>query len=154
MLLWESNGAESMMKIVLMIISVSVVLSSCSGTSDTSVPEVISQGFEMYQRKGAEDAINTWGASWSEEYAHSKTVLRNSLLENEKSFGKFTGYEVVRTVAIGKSFRHHYITLRYETSPVFALFTTYLDSKGNWVVLYIGWNSEMKEIYPEKLYLP
>lgn len=135
------------------IVLLALLLASCSGSEEEKLPKIITDGFEMYQKKGADWAINTWGSSWSEEYSSSKNILRNSLIENEKNFGAFKGFDPVKTVAIGKKYQQHYVTLLYEVSPVFAVFTTYQNPKDEWVVMNISWNSEPKEIFPEKIYL-
>ncbi|MBN1397603.1 MAG: hypothetical protein JXA06_06195 [Bacteroidetes bacterium] len=138
------------MKIYIYLVLLTVVfIPGC----DLVPPKIVSDGFEVYRIKGVDSAMALWTSSWSKEYITSKDQLINDFYANEKNFGKFNGYDIIKTVSVGKKYRYCYITLLYEKQPVFAVFNLYQNSIDKWIVLSITWNTDIKEIFPKEIYI-
>lgn len=133
---------------IYLVLLIAIFIPAC----DMVPPKIISDGFEAYQIKGVDSAMALWTSSWSKEYAASKEQLINDFNTNEKNYGKFNGYDVVKTISAGKKYCYCYITFLYEMRPVFAVFNLYQKSIDRWVVISITWNTDIKEIFPKEIY--
>jgi hypothetical protein len=130
-----------------------ILLSACSVSVDEKPPKIISDGFEAYRSKGADSAIALWTSTWFKGDSGSVKLLTNGLIENEKNCGKFSGYELVKTISVGKNYQLCYITMFYPIRPYFACIILYKNPSGQWVVMHIGWNADINEVFPREIYV-
>jgi hypothetical protein len=131
----------------------SIFLSACSININDKPPKIISDGFDAYRIKDADSAITVWTSYWSKGDSVSRNTLLNGLIANERNYGKLSGYDIVKTINVGTKYQYCYLTFLYPLRPVFALFTLYQRPDGQWVVLNIEWNTDIKEVFPQNIYL-
>ncbi len=113
-----------------------------------SVPPVVVSGFDAYKEKGPEEAVRAWIKGSGIDGSKEALSQANNLRQVEDYYGKYLGFEVVKTQDISPKSKAIYIVMDYEKGPVFAKFVTYRTEQG-WVLAYFNFNTKEELIFPQ-----
>jgi hypothetical protein len=112
------------------------------------VPPIVTKGFDAYRENGAAAAVDAWFVgSPAAAQPTSKGNVVQSLANIESSYGRYAGYDVLRTVAIGPHIRRVYVILLYDRGPVYAYFDCYQASSG-WEIPFMQMNTKAADVLP------
>jgi hypothetical protein len=113
-----------------------------------ALPPVVKAGFEAYQAKGKEAAVDAWVSGSA--LAQDPTV-RPSLVQAmghvENLFGAFAGYDVLKVVAFGPHASRTYAVFVYQRGPAFAYFDAF-QAPGGTTLTAFQFHTKAHEILP------
>lgn len=128
--------------------SVKVPSSVPSPTND--VPSVVIAGLDAYRTKGLKPAYAIWGNGTLEFDQAAKDAVIAGLAQVELTYGKMSGYNIVKTVVIGSAVQRVYIVLLYERGPVFAYMDCYKSGE-KWLVTDLLFHTKANAVFPPGL---
>ena len=131
---------------------IALVMLHAPARAQTGPQTVVVKGLQMWSSGHCRDAIDAWTSSWSGQDAFQRTQLVNGcdLLEQ---MGTIEGYDILRTVDITPHLQRVYVLLRYEKQPVYLLVAAY-ESKDDWKIVTVNWNTDPDKVVPSELLLP
>jgi len=117
--------------------------------AQTNVPTIVSDWLGVYQKSGEQEAMAAWFKGSPIESDTNATVnIAGLFTRMETAYGKMTGFEPIRTVAVAPSYQRVYVLIKYERSPLFAWFDCY-KINGSWAVTTVDFNIKASAILPE-----
>lgn len=99
----------------------------------TDIPSVIISGLDAYKLQGAEAAIRRWIKGGPIEGDAKALASVDALKEIETVYGKYVGYQLIRTEYLTASSKLTYLQMNYEKGPLFVRFLCYWTGS-RWVV--------------------
>jgi hypothetical protein len=138
------------MKQTLLIIVAAFCLHTICRAQDGSVPDIIKRGFEAYQKASAQAALDTWLRGSPVEYdQRTRTQLGGGLGAIDSAYGKFVGWELIRSIKISDSVRRVYITAKYEKGPLFMSFDCYQGA--DWMIPALDFQTKLSLLLPPSI---
>ncbi|GAB4018804.1 hypothetical protein [Spirosoma koreense] len=124
-------------------------LSSESGRQDA--PAIVIDGLKAFQANGSQAAMSVWlkDSPISDNVTSTGPILL-ALRDLDTKYGKVTGYEVIKTIAVGTRVRRVYTAIFYERGPVFAYFDCY-QRGGGWNIPVFILNPRLSEVLPASM---
>ncbi len=125
-------------------------LAHAASAPATAVPDVVNKGFDAY-KKSSGDAVTAWltgslmGAS-----TDAGMKIDGTLLNFEKTFGKYLGWELVKVATITPSTEIVYAVVKYEKGPLWIAFDCY-KATDTWTIESIRLNQSAESILPPAL---
>ncbi|MEK0445292.1 MAG: hypothetical protein RLZZ399_613 [Verrucomicrobiota bacterium] len=115
------------------------------------IPKIITEGLAVYQATGAKEALATWlKGSPVEKDTTTNNNITTLLSQVEGAYGKISGFEPIRLVAVAPSVQRLYFIIKYERGPLYGLFDCF-KSRSGWVVNNIEFNIVAKAIVPQAI---
>jgi hypothetical protein len=112
------------------------------------VPAIITQGCEVYATDGREAAVNAWASKGPLDGDQAGLQKITDLLgQIEAYYGKYAGFDRIKLVHLAPKSQIAYMTLNYETGPLFCRFALYKSATG-WVVTNANFHTEPTQILP------
>jgi hypothetical protein len=119
-----------------------------------AVPELLTRGFEAYERGGYSAALDAWFTGWGpDDVDPVKGRFVEVFQQMESQAGPFVGSEFLGTVLWGEHSRRVYALVLYEERPLFARFDIY-QIDGVWRILNISLNTDPEQVLPPGLLVP
>jgi hypothetical protein len=115
-------------------------------TNEALSPIVVS-GLQAYKDKGPEEAVRAWIKGSGIDGSKEAMAQANTLRQVEDYYGKFQGFEVVKTSNLTPKTQVAYLVMDYEKGPVFAKFVSYRSEQG-WVLAYFNFNTKEENLFP------
>jgi hypothetical protein len=113
-----------------------------------ALPPIIKAGFDAYQAKGKEAAVDTWvsGSALAQDPTVRPSLIQ-AMGQVEGIFGMYTGYDVLKVVAFGPHASRTYIVVLYQRGPAFAYFDAFLAPGGSNLTAF-QFHTKAHEILP------
>jgi hypothetical protein len=137
------------MKYILLIL----LCASCSVKSPappTEPPSVVLAGLDAYQAKGLKPAYEVWSKGTLENDEASRNAVMSGLAHVELTYGKMSGYNIVKTVPISSAVQRVYVVLLYERGPVFGFMDCYKAGE-KWLVTDLLFHTKANAVFPPQL---
>lgn len=134
---------------------ISTLLAVCcltgSAFADPEVPKIIIDGIKTYQNSGIPGAFVVWvKGSAAENDAGAAAHVADLFTGIERSYGKMTGCEPIKTIFIAPSVRRVFMLLQFEKGPVYASFDCY-NTQGAWIISSMDFNTKADMILPRSI---
>ena len=122
-----------------------------ASTPDISapLPDIVSRGFDLYAQAGAEAALRAWVAGGPLDSADFVASQAAGLHRIETFFGKYQGFESIRTQSVTPGIRAVYTVLHFEKGPAFCYMLCYQTGSGGWVISDFDGSTSPRKILPE-----
>lgn len=130
-----------------------VMAGGTARAAEPDVPAVLSSGFAAYKQDGAAAAIDAWLAGSplaGDKAAQSQAA---ALLGVEAYFGKFQGWDVIRSYRISPSSTLTFTEARFEKGVAFMRFLTF-QTGGKESVTQFFFHTQPEQILPNGLLYP
>lgn len=138
------------MKFAFLLIIAAFSSSALCRAESPAVPDVVKRGFDAYLKLGVEAGFNEWlkGSPIEKEKTMraQATGLANTI---ESGYGKFTGWELIRVVALSDSVRRVYAIAKYEKGPLYVSFDCYKAK--DWIIPMFNLTTKASEILPPSM---
>ena len=116
-----------------------------------STPQIVIDGFKALQAKGIRSAVDVWFKGSSLETDTTSVAYVTGQFDSlPKWLGRPSGYEIVKTTALGLHIRRTYALLLFTGGPMYFRFEYYL-SPGGWIVQHFDFNTDRDKIFPPSL---
>lgn len=115
---------------------------------DLSVPEIVSRGFQEFQKNGALAAVNIWltgSAKESDDDALDQATNRMSRVQSV--YGRMLGHELIRVVP---STRRVYAVVKFEKGAAWMSIDCY-KPKQEWIIPSFDFNTRANVILPPNI---
>lgn len=116
------------------------------GTAE-DLPPIILSGLQAYKDKGPDEAIRIWIKDGPLDGSKAALAQANYLRQVQDSYGAYQFFEVISTYEIGRRTRILYLTLDFESGPLFAKFVVY-QSNHRWTLTSFDFNTKEEMILP------
>ena len=116
-------------------------------------PEPVVAGLDAFSASGADSAIAVWFRGAPFDSPDARETMRRAFETMHRQAGPMSGYDVVRTFAVGARVRRVFAVLHYERSPGYLLVDVY-ESPAGWMLQNISINDDAKKVFPPALLLP
>lgn len=138
------------MKRALLLIVTAFSFSALCRAETPAVPDIVKRGFDAYLNSGVEAGVDEWlkGSPIEKEKTMRLQVI-GGVTTIESSYGKLTGWELIRVVALSDSARRIYIVAKYEKGPLYMSFDCY--NAKDWIIPVLNLNTKATEILPPNL---
>jgi hypothetical protein len=123
---------------------------SCFAVEDT-IPPFISVGFDEYAHGGPDAAWVAWKIDYGERQAGKQASFIENVRSAEKRYGKMVGFDLIRSIEIGSSYKNVYILWRFEKAPLFCVFVCY-RAKGDWHILDFVFADKPQGYVPQSIF--
>lgn len=120
---------------------------------DPEPPPTVVAGLEAFQAAGADSAIAVWFRGAPFDSPDTRETMRRAFDTMRSRAGRMSGYEVVRTFAVGTHIRRVFAVLQYDIRPGYLLVDAY-QAPGGWSVQNISFNDDAEKVFPPALLLP
>ena len=133
----------------LFIIAIAVLALTGPARAQTApLPPIIKAGFDAYQAKGKEAAVDAWvsGSALAQDPTGRPSLVQ-AMGQVENLFGSFVGYDVLRVVAFGPHASRTYIVFVYQRGPAFAYFDAFQGSGASSLTAF-QFHTKAHEILP------
>ena len=116
------------------------------------VPAIVTQGLDAYKASTYTEAFRVWlkGSPLDADKTTAMNLL-GAFTQIESAYGKFTGYDILRIVALSRSTIRVYVEIRYEKGPLFAFFECYNSPKG-WIIPTVRFHMEADKLLPDDFF--
>jgi len=113
-----------------------------------SLPPIIKAGFDAYQAKGKEAAVDAWvsGSALAQDPTVRPSLVQ-AMGQVESLFGSFVGYDLLKVVALGPHASRTYLVFVYQHGPAFAYFDAFQGSSGSNLTAF-QFHTKAHEILP------
>jgi hypothetical protein len=112
------------------------------------LPAVVKDGLDTYLKSGSKAAVEAWLKDAPlEKDENSIARVVGQFRQVEALYGKMTGFEEIRIVALTPSFKRVYILIKFERGPVFASFDCFRPDQA-WIVPIFNFNTKANEVLP------
>lgn len=132
----------------LLLLQVPAMAQTLVKASADDLPPVILSGLQAYKDKGPDEAIRIWIKDGPLEGNRGALAQANNLREVQASYGAYQYFEVISEYDIGRRTRILYLTLDFESGPLFAKFVVY-QSNHRWIVISFDFNTKEEMILPQ-----
>jgi len=116
--------------------------------ANTDIPPILKAGFEKYQKEGPKAAIEAWTRGSALEGSKEALAQANSFRQIEDFYGKYVGYDLVKTNRISDSSSIYLIDIRYEKGDLFSKFFTYEKPDGQLAVTTFKFHTNAEAVWP------
>jgi len=118
------------------------------GQTPIHAPEIVVRGFDAYRVGGADSAVRLWltNSPALRDSSAVPSAIRD-LQGIERTYGRFAGYELVTTVALGSQVVRAYAIAFYRSGPLYMSFDCYRASQG-WLITAFLFNTRPEPILP------
>lgn len=119
---------------------------------DDSIPPAVAKGLQAYEKDGFAAAIDIWikNSVMDGNAAAKGQMLQIS--EVERYYGKYEGYQLVRTSLLTPRTRRFYFALYYEKSPLWVFFDVYERKTGEFTISEMLFNTKASLILPGDIF--
>jgi hypothetical protein len=111
------------------------------------VPPILISGMETYKPGTPDQAIKAWTKNSPLEGSQAATDAANSLRQAQGLFGAFQWFDIIFNREISPRVRIVYLTMNYESGPLFARFVFYRTDRG-WIITALDFNLDDTKILP------
>ncbi len=136
------QGFIATVLIVAMAIASSATLGLCA---DAQLPSIVLDGLSAYRTGGPDAAVRSWIKGSAVENSPEAQSQGNVFRQVESMYGKFIGYDTIKTKELTKSCTLVYLTLNYERGPLFALFVCY-HAMDKWIISSFNFHTKPEQI--------
>lgn len=135
------------------IVAVVIVFIALSFTSAiaASLPKVLADGFDEYQKEGPKSALETWTKGSATEGSKEVLSQANNFRQIQDFYGNYIGYNFVKMKEHSNSSSVYFVELKYEKGNLFSTFYTYKKPDGKVVVTTYNFNTNAEKIWPNSL---
>lgn len=97
-------------------------------------PRIVVDGFEAYKTYGLSAGLDAWlKGSPLEGDPQARNAIQTIIEQSSTSYGRMTGYELLKVVTLAPSVRRVYAVLLHEKGPLYVWFECYQSSLG-WII--------------------
>ena len=111
------------------------------------VPPILISGMEAYKPGNPEQAIKAWTKNSPLEGTQMATDVAYNLRQAQGLFGAFQWFDIIFNREISPRVRIVYLTMNYESGPLFARFVFYRTDRG-WIVTAFDFNLDDTKVLP------
>lgn len=135
--------------IFLLIASISL-FSTIVSAETKSMPKIISNALEKYQKEGADNLIPNLLIGSPIEGDKNALSQVNLLKQIETFYGKYINSELYKSISINQSINLIYFVMNYEKGPLYGSATVY-NANGKEIVSTFNFHTDIKQIIPSEL---
>lgn len=117
------------------------------------VPPLITAGLDAYRAAGADSAIAVWFRAAPLDSPESRDTMRRAFDTMHGQAGALSGYDIVKTFAVGSHVRRVFAVLHYDLRPGYLVLDVYQSPVG-WTLQNISFNDTAEKVFPGTLLLP
>lgn len=136
----------------------SALVATSAWSAEQEVPPIVKAGFEAYAAKGPEAAWTAWGLDGIQQSIGAKDQLTPqdkakfiaTISDANTQYGKYLGFELIRSNNIAPSYKVVHVLWRFERRPLFCMFVCYRE-RDDWKVLNFFAGSDPREFLPESV---
>jgi hypothetical protein len=137
-----------------LVLTTFLALSAPARAQEPAPPPIVIDGLKVLISAGVDTAVAVWFKGSSLEGDTAAVGQVTATFHNLPAWlGKPTGYELLKTYALGTRLRRTYAILLLEGGPMYFRFTYYLGSKG-WIMQHLDFNTDAEKILPASLLPP
>ena len=111
------------------------------------VPPVLISGMEAYKPGNPDQAIKAWTKNSPLEGSQAAAEEANVLRQVQGLYGAFQWFDIIFNREISPRVRIVYLTMNYDSGPLFARFVFYRTDRG-WIVTSFDFNLDDTKILP------
>ena len=113
------------------------------------IPKVIRDGLEAFPTQGVEGAVRVLTPGWtSEDDRRKQDYVIQTLTGIAEATGRPTGSDIAYVHKVSEHVRKFYVVLLFEKMPVYLNLTAFQPIGGDWRVVNLSFNTNMKEAFP------
>ena len=133
------------------LVVVSISLFSASVHAETkSLPKIISNALEKYQKEGADQLIPNLLIGSPIEGDKSALSQANLIRQIESFYGKYLGTDLFKSVDVTPTTSLIYFVLNYEKGPLYGSATIY-KANGKEIIPTFNFHTDIKQIIPSEI---
>lgn len=117
-------------------------------TISSELPTVLENGFAKYAEAGPKEAIAVWTKNGALEGSKEALSQANNFIKIEDFYGKYIGYEFVKSNQISKSTSVYLINIKYEKGNLFSTFYCYTLQNGQTVMNTFNFHTNATAVWP------
>lgn len=140
------------MKATLPLILLALLLSLGSLYSEerAPVPPIVGEGFEQLRSNGSLAAMAAWFAGSSKENDDDQDRAAARLNNMQSTYGRFSGYEILRSVPLTASTERVYAAVKFEKGVAWISFDCYRPGK-DWIVVRFDFATNANLVLPPNI---
>ena len=124
-----------------------LVVPAQAADSVTQVPPILQDGFNIWAKKGATYAFDTWKAGGVLEDDNKPSVLSNYFFHMDRTVGNFKSFDIIQSKRVSQSSEIIYLSVNFEKAAIYARFLLYRTEKG-WVVQNMDFSPKPEALMP------
>src|SRR5690606_21045946 len=122
-------------------------------SAEAEAPPLAAAGLQAYRDGGTDSALTVWFHGGPIDSPESRATMRQAFQTMQRRAGAMTGYDFVKTFALGSHVRRVFVVLHYEIRPGFLVLDLY-RSPGGWTLQNISFNDAAEKVFPASLLQP
>ena len=143
------RGKGIFMMRFIQVLTVVLALVAVCHADDAGVPDIVTRGFDTYQKFGVLPAVDAW-LKGSPFEASDKDQVTEKIRQVESSYGAFAGYELLRVVKLTPSTRRVYVAVKYVKGVAWMCFDCYRPTT-DWTVARFDFSVKADDIIPANI---
>ena len=124
-----------------------VLHAKAADTASATAPQVIQDGFKLWEKSGPSGAFYEWQKDGLLEGGMKYTSLTTYFRRLDRSLGSYKSFDVVETKHIGDRSQIVYLAMNFERVAVYARFVLYRAEK-KWVVQNMDFSPKPEALMP------
>jgi len=133
------------------LITLSIVFTTSLFASTLSPEDVIKSGLKAYDQNGTKAAIEVWIKGSALEGSKEALAQSNALQQIEDYFGKYQGYEIVKSYQLSQKSTMIYFVLNYEKGVTYASMQLYKSTSGEWVSTQFNFHTNVLMVWSNSM---
>jgi len=113
------------------------------------MPNIVTSGFEAYQKYGMQSGVDAWLKGSAFETA-DKDQVTGKMSHVETTCGRFIGYEQMRTVRLTPSTERVYVLAKFNKGVAWMFFDYYRPAT-DWIVVRFDFSTRADEVLPPNM---
>ena len=134
----------------LVLIALLLTLSSVYSQDRTPVPPIVAQGFDQLRSNGSLAAMSAWFAGSAQENDAEQDRAAANLNNAQTYYGRYIGYEVLRSVPLTGSTERVYAAVKFEKGVAWIAFDCYRPDK-TWIVVRFDFATNANLVLPPNI---
>ena len=134
----------------LILIALLLTLTTVHAQDRAPVPPIVGQGFDQLRSNGSLAAMTAWFAGSAKENDADQDRAAANLNNAQSYYGRYIGYEVLRSVPLTGSTERVYAAVKFEKGVAWIAFDCYRPDK-SWIVVRFDFASNANLIVPPNI---
>lgn len=141
------NSYKSPVTVLTLFTCLLFILPATAADSNVPTPQIVQDGFNIWAKKGASYAFDTWKVGGVLENDNKPSVLSNYFFRMDRTIGNLKSFEIIQSKRVSQNSQILYLSLNFEKAAIYGRFLLYRTEKG-WVVQNMDFSPKPEALMP------